>query len=191
MSVQRVALARLSALRVQSRKVTFTQSIPIFAWIAALVKALALPVPSLQSKKRHSIISEGPFRGSSFWIMLEDFRLRVFVTVARCGSFTLAARELGVSQPAVSQSIASLEQAVGAPLFVRSRGRLSLTQKGSLMLEYAGRILYWYGRIDAELVRGTDAPPRKLPLTLGENSQALVSVEDGVICIDVKKFSKD
>ena len=42
--------------------------------------------------------------------MLEDFRLKVFLTVESEGSFTKAARNLGISQPAVSQNIAELER---------------------------------------------------------------------------------
>ena len=45
--------------------------------------------------------------------MLDDFRLRVFEKVCITLSFTLAARELGVSQPALSQNIAELEGALG------------------------------------------------------------------------------
>ena len=45
--------------------------------------------------------------------MLIDFRLKVFYTVAKSGSFSKAARELGITQPAVSQNIAELEQQIG------------------------------------------------------------------------------
>ena len=76
--------------------------------------------------------------------MFEDFRLRVFMTVESCGSFTAAARELGVSQPAVSQNIAELEKLAGAPLFARGRGEVTLTEKGRLFKEYAAQILHWY-----------------------------------------------
>ena len=62
--------------------------------------------------------------------MLEDFRLKVFMTVASRGSFTLAAKELGISQPAVSQNVAELEKSVGAELLVRSRGSVALTPAG-------------------------------------------------------------
>ena len=76
--------------------------------------------------------------------MLEDFKLRVFLTVARFGSFTIAARELGISQPAVSQSINTLERELGAKLFVRAKGEVYLSPQGNAFREYASRILYWY-----------------------------------------------
>ena len=41
--------------------------------------------------------------------MFEDFRLKVFMAVAETGSFTKAAKSIGISQPAVSQNINALE----------------------------------------------------------------------------------
>lgn len=76
--------------------------------------------------------------------MFEDFKLRIFMAVAEKGSFTLAAKTLGVSQPAVSQNIAELEKSLGAELFFRRKGSVTLTPKGAAFKEYAGRILYWY-----------------------------------------------
>ena len=46
---------------------------------------------------------------------------RIFYTVARAGNISRAADELFISQPAVSKAIQKLQQAVGAPLFVRVR----------------------------------------------------------------------
>ena len=62
--------------------------------------------------------------------MLDDFRLRVFMMAATENSFTRAAQHLGVSQPAVSQNIAELEKQVGAALFERKRGEVTLTAEG-------------------------------------------------------------
>ncbi len=76
--------------------------------------------------------------------MLEDFRLKVFMAVAENGSFTIAAKALGVTQPAVSQNIAELERTVGAELFTRGRGSVTLTAAGITFKEYAEKILYWY-----------------------------------------------
>ena len=61
---------------------------------------------------------------------------KVFCHVARCGSLTLAARELSISQPAVSQSIRLLETSVGAKLFVRSTKGVKLTREGELLYDY-------------------------------------------------------
>ena len=81
--------------------------------------------------------------------MLDDFRLRVFMMAAAEGSFTRAAQHLGVSQPAVSQNIAELEKQVGAVLFDRKRGEVSLTAEGYVFKDYAAKILHWYDATDA------------------------------------------
>ena len=76
--------------------------------------------------------------------MFEDFKLKVFMAVAENGSFTIAAKELGVTQPAVSQNIAELERTVGTELFTRGKGAVTLTAAGNTFKEYAEKILYWY-----------------------------------------------
>lgn len=76
--------------------------------------------------------------------MFEDFRLKTFIAVAEEGSFTKAARRLGVSQPAVSQNIAELEKVTDSILLDRARGSVTLTPKGKLFKEYAEQILHWY-----------------------------------------------
>lgn len=78
----------------------------------------------------------------------EDFKLKVFLAVSRLGSFTLAARELGVSQPAVSQNITSLEKRLGMQLLERRRGDIFLTDAGRSFLRYAEQINYWYDAAD-------------------------------------------
>ncbi len=76
--------------------------------------------------------------------MLEDFRLKVFMTVADRRSFTKAAAELGISQPAVSQNIAELEKAAGARLFDRLRGEVAITPQGEIFHAHAEKILASY-----------------------------------------------
>ena len=73
--------------------------------------------------------------------MLEDFRLRIFVTVAKEKSFTKASELLGVTQSAVSQSIAALEKASGARLFERLKGETVLTPSGRIFLCYAEKVM--------------------------------------------------
>jgi DNA-binding transcriptional LysR family regulator len=67
--------------------------------------------------------------------------LQVFQTVARENSFSRAAEKLYRTQPAISISIRKLEDWVGQPLFVRGSGARMLTDAGSLLLEYADRML--------------------------------------------------
>lgn len=74
-------------------------------------------------------------------IMLEDFRLKVFLSVAEECSFTRAAASLGVSQPAISQNVAELEKITGRRLFDRNRGEVLLTDDGRLFRTYALRLL--------------------------------------------------
>lgn len=115
--------------------------------------------------------------------MLEDFRLRVFVSVAQFGSFTEAARQLGVSQPAVSQNIAELEKLAGEALMTRSRGSIALTDKGRLFLEYARKILYWYERADAVVIRGTEKAPEPSIVSLAPGKDIALSVYDGELTL--------
>ncbi|MFE1341606.1 LysR family transcriptional regulator [Streptomyces sp. NPDC058733] len=64
--------------------------------------------------------------------------LRVFLEVARHGSFTVAARTLGWTQSAVSRQISSLESALGGgPLFDRLPRGVALTEAGRALLPYA------------------------------------------------------
>lgn len=60
--------------------------------------------------------------------------LRAFEAAARLENFTAAAAELGMTQAAVSYQVKSLEDRLGAPLFVRERGRARLTALGARLL---------------------------------------------------------
>jgi len=60
--------------------------------------------------------------------------VRAFEAAARRESFTAAAAELGLTQAAVSYQVKALEERLGAPLFVRERGRARLTPLGQRLL---------------------------------------------------------
>ena len=64
-------------------------------------------------------------------------QLRIFLRVAHCGGFSLAASQLGVPRPTVSLAIQQLEARLGTRLFSRTTRRVSLTQDGEAMLERA------------------------------------------------------
>ena len=65
-------------------------------------------------------------------------RLAVFEAAARLGSFTAAATELGMTQPAVTRQIHSLERSLGADLFTRSANRSTLTEVGQRLASHVG-----------------------------------------------------
>lgn len=71
---------------------------------------------------------------------IENFRLIVFRAVARHLSFSRAAEELLLTQPAVTQQIKALEEQFGRSLFHRGGGRISLTLGGAALLPFAERI---------------------------------------------------
>jgi LysR family transcriptional regulator, transcription activator of glutamate synthase operon len=94
---------------------------------------------------------------------MELRQLRYLAAVARHGSFTLAAQELHVAQPAVSQQVRRLELELGVELLSRTTRRVLVTEAGELALARAGRILADADALRAEidelqgLLRGTVA----------------------------------
>lgn len=87
--------------------------------------------------------------------------LGFFSALASAGSLSAAARELGITTPAVSKHLALMESRLGVPLVVRTTRRMSLTPEGELYLESARRIL---GEIDGmeELLGVAKATPKGL-----------------------------
>ena len=67
--------------------------------------------------------------------------LGFFSVLASAGSLSAAARELGITTPAVSKHLAQMESRLGASLVSRTTRRMSLTPEGELYLEHARRIL--------------------------------------------------
>ncbi|WP_144995391.1 LysR family transcriptional regulator [Polystyrenella longa] len=72
---------------------------------------------------------------------MEIDQLRYFLKVAERGSFTRAAEELLVSQPALSRSIQKLEEELGQPVFERKTRSVSLTEAGTLLQSRAQQML--------------------------------------------------
>jgi DNA-binding transcriptional LysR family regulator len=85
--------------------------------------------------------------------------MRVYGRVARLGSFSRAADDLGLSRAAVSECVAGLEKHLGVRLLQRTTRRVAPTAEGTDFLERSERIL---GEVDAaeEAVRGARARPQ-------------------------------
>ena len=85
-------------------------------------------------------------------------RLRYFVCVSELGSFTLAARHLGVAQPALSRHIRQLEAECGSPLLRRNGRGAELSEVGRTVLEHGRSLLEQVGRLEAGLKAAKGAP---------------------------------
>lgn len=80
-----------------------------------------------------------------------DFRLKVFYTVAKRLSFTRAAEELFISQPAVTKHIHELEQQMGVALFERTGNKIEITEAGRIMLQHTGNIFACYRNLEFDI----------------------------------------
>ena len=79
---------------------------------------------------------------------MSDFRLKVFLSVAKNLSFTKASQELFVSQPAITNHIQELETCYQVRLFDRQGNKISLTEAGKLLQEHSEKILEDYKRLE-------------------------------------------
>jgi len=85
--------------------------------------------------------------------MIFDFRLKVFYTVAQRLSFTKAASELFITQPAVTKHIKELEQQLSVQLFKRNGNNIALTTAGKILEKYAEKIFQTYTELETELAQ--------------------------------------
>ncbi len=68
-------------------------------------------------------------------------QLKYFIALAQTRSFSEAARRCGISQPSMSHGISALEKQLGAPLFLRSRKSVTITDAGKILLPSAMQIV--------------------------------------------------
>ena len=122
--------------------------------------------------------------------MLENFRLKVFRAVAEHLSFRKAGEVLYLTQPAVTLQVKTLEEELGTKLFERSASGVSLTDAGSVLLEYAeqlhqlakvaeARLAALKGEAAGELALGasTTIAQYVLPALLAEFSRSFPAIQ--------------
>jgi LysR family nitrogen assimilation transcriptional regulator len=90
-------------------------------------------------------IHEAPTSGFSLGGMagraLELRELRYFHSVARTGNFGRAARELNITQPAVTLQVRKLEEELGTPLLIRHGRGVTLTRAGAALMERVEQVM--------------------------------------------------
>ncbi len=84
--------------------------------------------------------------------------LRFFSALVAGGNLSAAARELGITTPAVSKRLALMESRIGVPLINRTTRRMSLTSEGEVLLEHARRILSEIDDLDQLLSKSKGTP---------------------------------
>lgn len=80
-----------------------------------------------------------------------DPKVRTLLAVVETGSFTKAAGLLSLTQPAVSHHIGQLEQELGIRIFIREKGRMTLTKKGEIVARCARRLSAMYAKLHTDL----------------------------------------
>jgi len=93
---------------------------------------------------------------------LDTGKLQTFVAIANEGSFTKAAERLKLTQPTVSQQLATLEKDIGTRLIIRQPRKIRLTEAGEGLLNYAERIL----ALCDEAIQTTQQSARRASRTL-------------------------
>lgn len=102
---------------------------------------------------------------------MDPRRVLTFRAVANQRSFSRAARELALSQPAVSNQVAALEREIGARLLEREPGGLKLTREGEILLEHADAVAERLQLAEAQLAAA--ATGRRARLRIGAFPTAL------------------
>jgi DNA-binding transcriptional LysR family regulator len=105
---------------------------------------------------------------------MDPRRVLTFRAVARERSFSNAARELALTQPAVSQQVAALEKEIGARLLAREPGGLKLTPAGDVLLQHADAIAERLALATSQL--GEIAHAQRVRLRVGAFPSALATL---------------
>ncbi|MDM8162753.1 MULTISPECIES: LysR family transcriptional regulator [Collinsella] len=93
-----------------------------------------------------------------------DYRVKSFLAVCRTGSFTRAADELHITQPAVTQHVRALESHYGCALFEREGRAMRLTAAGEVAYRRLGAFANDEARLGSELRSAQGEPERELRL---------------------------
>jgi molybdenum-dependent DNA-binding transcriptional regulator ModE len=107
--------------------------------------------------------------------------LQVFLALVKTGSFSAAAQQLGVTQPAVSTQILKLEQMIGFPLFYRCPEGTSITEQGQALVPLVEDIVKEY----------TDLLRRAAYWTRSQTKQVKIWTDGSRMAQDVRKAGQE
>ena len=99
--------------------------------------------------------------------------LQTFVTVVDSGSFSAAAEELGLGQPAVSKRIALLEEEFGSQLFMRTTRKLTPTREAHRVYELARQVLGTFEQARASIREAPARPSGTVRISVPSSSSSI------------------
>ncbi|MEI7675486.1 MAG: LysR substrate-binding domain-containing protein [Bacteroidales bacterium] len=115
-----------------------------------------------------------------------DFRLKVFQSVAHHQSFTRAAKELKISQPAISKHIQELESLYRIQLFERYGTKIKISAAGELLLSHTERILDAFQWLEYDMNQLTNRIAGEL--RIGASSTLAQYILPPLLALFIKKF---
>jgi LysR family transcriptional regulator, benzoate and cis,cis-muconate-responsive activator of ben and cat genes len=116
---------------------------------------------------------------------LSTRKVRYFIAIAKSGSFSAAARVLGIAQSALSRHVADLEASIGAPLLERTGRGVELSPIGRIFLEDSERLLAQFDRTFEQLrIAATNSSGR---LTIALNA---VTARFPAVLVAITSFAK-
>ena len=113
-------------------------------------------------------------------------KLQIFKHIALNLSFTKAAEQFFISQPAISKLIRNLENEYKTQFFIRQKNSISLTSEGQIFLKYANQILSLYDEMETELLNTKNTFPQKI--TFGASSTVAAYIIPKIIAQFLVKF---
>ncbi len=120
--------------------------------------------------------------------MIFDFRLQVFYTVAKRLSFTKAAEELCITQPAVTKHIQEIELHFKIKFFERNGTKIKLTPAGEIFLQYAEDVFSVYRKMEFEM--NTLAERNSGKLKIGASTTVAQYVLPPILAAFHKRFKE-
>lgn len=102
--------------------------------------------------------------------------LQIFIAVADTGTMSLAAKQLYISQPTVSQVISEMESSYGVRLFERLSRRLYITDAGKQLLKYARHIVASFEEMERGLHDASEHPILRIGATITVGSCILTGI---------------
>ncbi|MBC6997494.1 LysR substrate-binding domain-containing protein [Cytophaga sp. FL35] len=111
-------------------------------------------------------------------------KYQIFKAVAHHASFTKAAEQLFISQPAVSKAIRSIEEEYKTTFFLRKRNSIELTENGQAFLVYVNRILELLSEVENQFLHQQESVPSLI------NFGASTTIANHVVPEIIAKFRK-